>query len=992
MIKWHKIGAVVLGMLMTGMLYAGTTGKIVGKVVDKKTGEGLPGAGVIIVENNMGTATDLDGSYILINVPPGNYTLKASYLGYNDQIVKDVSVKADLTTEINFYLVSTAIVQETVTVTATRKLVEKSQTRTERRVSAKDIASLPYTDFQQAINLQAGVTGVNVVRGGRDDEVSYYIDGMQVTSPIFGGYYANINTSAIQEMSLLAGGYNAEYGQALSGVINIVTKEGGQKYTGSLNYRTDEILPEKARLGQDYLEFSSGGPILGMKKRLRYFISVFGHKRDGTAAFNYQPKYPIVSAYESGTDSFKAYVDTAKVWWYDHTAHYLPEYYHDLLDTARYWQDYYEKHPYRLPHTGEQDYRVQGKFTILPAKNAKLLLSGFYSRDQWDTYGYGYSLNGEQLFKYREFRNRSSLRRETQLTLTFNHILKNNLFYTLNIGRFDSHYRFGIKDPSYENERTNSFLDGYFKDYRFIPCKGFDPDTAPLGYYPYYFHYNNPWGFGDSRIRFVGLGDYRVYHTQEARTNSAKLDVTWQANKYNEFKIGTEVRKHKLDYFHNSLPWDPNPFLSIFNTEPTVAAAYVQDKMEFEGLVVNAGIRFDYVKPHYKYYIDASNIKPDSLLQIDPNKANPQDAGAKYQLSPRLGISHPITENQVLHFAYGYFFQTPPLYYFYDATNNTPIELAQRGNNIVGNPNLQSEKEVSYEAGVSTQLNPQMAFDVTAYYKDIFRWVGTREILAAPNPFYMYVNADYGNVRGLEVTYQYAAPRLSFRLSYTLQYAEGTASDPWEAYLNSYSQFYGLDPRTGQPLPVPHNVIPLSYDIRHTMSGQLSYTTPRKLGPANLLGDMNLSLIQRIHSGEPYTPLDLRGNIIGNPNSARLPWFYRTDMNLYKTVNLKGVHLRLGLEVFNIFNIKNITQVYAQTGKANTDGSAELLTVNDVAGQDTFRIGDMLYNPLQDINGDGVLTPEEVFQTYLMALKDYQTSPNNYGAPRRIRLGIEISF
>lgn len=999
--KWRYMLGVVLGIALSGMLYAGTTGKIVGKVVDKQTGDPLPGAGVIILETGQGTATDIDGSYILLNVRPGTYTLKASYIGYRDQIVKGVEVKADLTTEVNFYLSPAALVESTVVVKSTRKLVEKTATTTERRMSSREIENLPYTDFQAAINMQAGVTGVNIIRGGRTDEVAYYIDGMQVTSPIFGSYYSNLNTSAIQEMSLLTGGFNAEYGQALSGVINVVTKEGGPKYEGTFSYRTDAPMPTSLNFGQHFLEISQGGPVPGLKKYLRYFISGYGHIRKGARAFNYQPEYPIVSAYENGTDEFRAFVDTAEVWWYDSTVPYLPRYYHQLLDTARYWQNWYKEHPYMLPHTGEQEYRLQGKITVLPAKNMKVLLSGFLSRDQWDSYFY----SGDQRFKYREFRNRSSLRRQNQITLTVNHIIKNNLFYTLNLGRFYEFYKYGIKDPNYESKRKNAFLEGFFKDYRFIPCLPATPQH-PEYYYRYVYSPNNPWGIGDqSYVNFVGVGDYRVYHEQATVTNSFKWDLTWQATKHHEFKTGIEIRAHELRYYHNSLPWDPNPFLSYFGdsvynkrflsalkpVKPLQGAYYIQDKMEFEGLVVNAGLRFDYVNPNYRYYIDVSQLKPDSLLQINPKEVEPMKTKPKYQLSPRLGISHPITERQVLHFAYGYFFQTPPLIYFYDATNNTPIQLAQRGNNIVGNPNLNAEKEIAYEAGVSTQIGQYSAFDITAFYKDIYRWVGTREVLAAPNPFYIYVNADYGNVKGLEFTYQYSAPRLSYRIAYTLQYAEGTASDPFESYINSYYAFWGIDPRTGQPLPVPHNTMPLSYDIRHTVNVQLSYTTPKNVGPAGIFGNMTMSLIHRSHSGTPYTRRDLRGNIIGNPNGARLPWSHSTDFTLAKRINIKGLHLRLSLEAFNIFNRKNVLSVYSATGEPDNSGVIEAIT-EQMFGTDTLRIGDIGYNPLRDINGDGELTPHEMYESYIRARKDYEINPGNFGSPRAIRFGIALEF
>jgi len=255
----------------------------------------------------------------------------------------------------------------------------------------------------------------------------------------------------------------------------------------------------------------------------------------------------------------------------------------------------------------------------------------------------------------------------------------------------------------------------------------------------------------------------------------------------------------------------------------------------------------------------------------------------------------------------------------------------------------------------------------------------------------MYVNSDYGNVKGVELTYQYSAPRISGRVAYTLQYAEGTASDPYESYDNSYYQFWGIDPRTGQPLPVPHNTMPLSYDVRHTISAQLSYTTPKNLGPAGTLGNITMTLIQSSQSGTPYTKRDLRGNIIGNPNSARTPWTHRTDFTLSKRIAIKGLRFRLNLEAFNIFNLKNIVSVYAATGEPDNSGAIETIS-EQLFGTDTLRIGDIGYNPLQDINGDGELTPHEMYESYIKALKDYEANPGNYGTPRAIRFGIALEF
>ncbi len=1009
----RAVRVVLASILMAGFLYAGTTGKIAGRVYDKDTGEPLPGANVVIVGTKIGTATDLDGYYVLINIPPGVYTLRASMIGYNPQEIANVVVKVDLTTTANFYLTSTAIRTEEIVVTARRELVEKTATETRRVASQEEIAQLPYTNFQNVVQMQAGVTGVNVVRGGRDDEVAYYVDGMLINSPVYGTFYGYINTSAIQEMSLITGGFNAEYGQALSGVINVVTREGGTKTQGDLTVRTDEILPSKFNLGQTRTTLTLGGPVPFTKKKVRYFISGETFWRKGAAAFNYIPKenewYPILNAYENGTDEFRAFVDTAQVYWWDANSYNadslnyaVPRYWKDYYEMAKYWKDYFENHPYQLPHSAAQSYYLQGKISFLPLENLKILLAGNLAKEQSETYYY----SGDQRFKYRPWRNRINLDRRYQVTLTVNHILRNNLFYTLNLGYFYSRARRGILDPTYSPYWFDKYLpnvkkylysekiDALFSDYRFIGYVP-EPPTAKViipGYFMYNFGPGNPWGVGDqSNVNFISTGDYRVLHRRIEQTYSAKWDLTWQANKYHEFKTGIEYRQHDINFYHNSLPWDANPFLDVYNTKPYQVAAYVQDKMEFEGLVVNAGLRFDYIDPKFHYYVDVSQIGPNDVYVITPEDTVAKPATAKWQISPRLGISHPVSERQVLHFAYGYFFQTPPLEYFYSSTHMNIEDIMSRGNQLVGNPDLNAEKQIAFEFGIANQLDDFSALDLTAFYRDIYNWVGSRKVKAIPMSFYIYTNAAYGNSKGVEVTYQRMQRNISFRLSYTLQFAEGTESDPYEAYSNLYYQTFGIDPVTGEPAAVPSAVVPLSHDHRHTLNVSATYSTPKGFGPYGILGNVNISLIHRSQSGAPYTPRDLRGNIVGDINSERLPWSHSTDLNVSKGINLFGKTLELRFEGFNIFNFKNIVGVYTATGLPDDNGVARTITVSQF-GNNNILLGQTGYNPLRDINGDGVLTPEERYQSYLLALKDFLATPANYSAPIQLRFGLAFRF
>ena len=268
--------------LLPGLLHAGTTGKIAGKVVDAESGEGIPGVNIILVGTTMGAATNLDGEYTILNVPPGTYELKASAIGYSPVTVREVRVNIDLTTRINVSLGETVLaLEEEVVITATRPLVRKDLTASTAVVGSDEIQALPVTEVSEVLNLQAGYIDGHV-RGGRQGEVAYWIDGVPVTDVYDGGTVVEVNTNQVQELQLVSGAFNAEYGQALSGIVNIATKDGSNRFSGSLGaYMGDYVSSESDifrgiddidPLAISNIDLSLSGPVLPD----RLFFSVNG--------------------------------------------------------------------------------------------------------------------------------------------------------------------------------------------------------------------------------------------------------------------------------------------------------------------------------------------------------------------------------------------------------------------------------------------------------------------------------------------------------------------------------------------------------------------------------------------------------------------------------------------------------------------------------------------------------------------------------------------
>jgi outer membrane receptor protein involved in Fe transport len=276
--KFVKIFLLLL--LFASPLYAGTTGKLMGYITDRETGEKIFGANIILEGTYLGAASDFDGYYFIINIPPGKYRVIISAIGYTKVIMEDVSINIDLTTVLDVDLSSTIIeMEEEVVVTSTRPLVQKDLTSTSVTISADEIRMLPVENVSQVINLQAGVIGGHF-RGGRSNDVSYLVDGVQVNDVFNGELGLEVENSSIRQMEVITGTFNAEYGQALSGVVNIVTQSGSNSFHGTVtgfvgNYfsTNDEVfknLDNIDQLASKDIQFSLSGPVVG---NLTFFLT-----------------------------------------------------------------------------------------------------------------------------------------------------------------------------------------------------------------------------------------------------------------------------------------------------------------------------------------------------------------------------------------------------------------------------------------------------------------------------------------------------------------------------------------------------------------------------------------------------------------------------------------------------------------------------------------------------------------------------------------------
>jgi outer membrane receptor protein involved in Fe transport len=898
-------------------LFAAEYGRITGRITDAETGEPLIGADVIVEGTELGAATDENGEYTVLYVPVGTHKVISSYISYDPYTYTNVVVNADQTTVLNFKMRQTVIEVQGVTVVAEREMIVVSKTGTDRAVTSQEMDRLPVTTINQVITLQAGVVESDLgthLRGGRTDEITYFVDGIVTKVPNTGWQSVRINPSAVEEVTVVSGGFDAEYGDALSGVVNIVTKEGGTKHAGTFRYLTDEIFSsvDKINFGYNMYDFSLGGP-LPISRRFRYFLSG------------------------------------------------------ELMLTDAFVEAFYKVPSPRI------DYRAQARFSYhLPNGKGKFTLSGFNSREQYVTWS-GTSL------KY--FKNIYMSRIKNWIASgTFNYMLTAKTLTSLKIGATHFDRAYGNRDYAWEEAHDRQ----WYGDYRFkaehlldylvndkLPVRDVLIDSVMQYHEEYTTRGQDALRYSPyaSEGRFYTYGDYRVWRYWYNNDYQARLDVTHSVGKVHEFKSGLDFVQYNIKYYDNNLPWVTNPFWDYYDRNPFKVAYYLQDKMDFEGLIARIGVRLDYFDPKSFTYSNPSDA-------LDPDLA---DADASYKISPRLGFSLPVTDRMKFRFNYGHYFQLPQLDDMYGTTDTAVIRLAlSRGNTIIGNILIKPQKTVMYEVGIENQVSEDVAFGFTAYFKDIYDLSQIREVPALPIPYFQFFNVDYGNVKGFEFSMKKRMSGMwGLGLSYTLQFAKGTGAWAGEWYYDHYD--YGIDP--------PVIDYWLDFDQRHTINANLDVEFPKDffLIP---LRQFASSFVFSYNSGQPYTPEDLKGNKLGEENSARMPGFWNVDWNFSRRVNVGPLNLMISGMIYNLFNTEQINNVYVTTGLPNDHGDPE----PNLSQFTSIPMSSTRYSPQADYNHDGLLTPVEMKQDYMAMIKDYYDDPTNYYAPFRIRLGVGIGF
>jgi outer membrane receptor protein involved in Fe transport len=399
-----------------------------------------------------------------------------------------------------------------------------------------------------------------------------------------------------------------------------------------------------------------------------------------------------------------------------------------------------------------------------------------------------------------------------------------------------------------------------------------------------------------------------------------------------------EVLRNRSNYLTPTIPnpVDQRGSIDIYSRSPQQFSGYLQDKMEFTSMILNAGLRLDYFKANAVYAPDP--FKPTSDLV---------DAEGKITLSPRLGISFPITDEGIIHFSYGHFYQLPPFRFLYSNPEFEDIDALP----VYGNANLDPEKTVTYELGLQQQLNASLAFNVTGFYKDVRDLLATQEIRISSNQIYQkYVNKDYGNIKG--ITFSLSKRKLpddlfGASLDYTFQVAEGNETSADAFFIDLQSG------RQSEKIPVP-----LAWDQSHTLNGVVNFGSDR---------DWSVTIVANLGTGLPYSPQLYEQEIYLRTNSGRKPIKTNVDLLIDKSFMLYSTTLTIFLKVYNLFDTKNESFVYDDTGRAT-------YSLEETKG------GPQATNAISEVY-PGIKSATEYFNR-----------PNYYSSPREVRVGLTLEY
>jgi hypothetical protein len=889
----------------------------------------------------------------------------------------------------------------TVEVTAARPLINKSNTNAVRVTTSEDIQALPVRGVNNILSLTAGVTIQNnavFIRGGRLDEVGYYLEGVSITNPVTGGRAVNINQDALEEIQVQSGGYTAEFGGANAGIVRQQLKTGPQNLRITAEYITDNvgfqskknIFNGDKRLGSywfGYNEFTGtlGGPVLD--ERFRFFgLFNYNFQRDA----NPQP-YPGINL-GPVTDGLSG--DTVNL--------------------------VYPAGPVR--GNANQTFNYSATFTI-DLKPILLRFTGTYNSN-WRQNSFNTNRNPgniANMFNTSRIENLDIKDGSGSVKLT--HVLGNNAYYELTAGYYNQYqHRYDpfLKDNilGYGDSVANANV-GFVWSRKPGDPTGRFIRPARLSLYDFSFNaygdvtagyqksmrenysLSGAFSYNIGKIHSIKIGgEFQRYTIRnysfgneggfalagQVAANAALPDNNTQKRTLQQVYENQGVNAYGYDYLGN----ETNGSGVYAPKHPIFAGAYIQDRIEFRDLILNLGLRMDYINTDNKGLVDMA--RPELTFNYNTGEIYESglvDVPSFTSLSPRIGLSFPVTDQTVFHAQYGKFVQQTRLADIYQGLPLTYNNL--RGGFFIQVPvgfNLRPTRTTQYELGFTQQIADFASFDITGYYKDIAdQVVYDQQIVNTSSPFknyYILRNGDFATTKGVEVTFNMRRTA-GFAVNATLSFqdARGTGSYP-----NSNRGIVG-SPLEGSTPFTPQYISPLEFNNPVSGNINLDFRFGSEEGPS-VLHDFGVALLGRFTSGHPFTlgigGRDLEGDArdrqpIEPLNESSTPATFQIDLKVDKTIRFfDKLNANIYVFVINLFDRRNIENVFLRTGTTTDNGFLS----------DPKLSGDLPTRPYyaavyRAINLD-------YYEQYQAAQNGLLTIPYFYGPPRQIRLGIRFEY
>lgn len=896
-----KVLSIILTLFIGFNAVAQSGGTLKGTIKDESSGETLIGATVVVVGTYKASSSDFVGNYEIENIKPGDYSIKFTYIGYADKIYNGISIKAGETVTLNVGLKTSAQALETVEVVGKKNLVNLESAKSEVTLSQKEISDMNVRDVQEIAAMQSGINktpdGLQI-RGARVYETQYMVDGISAQDPLAGtGFGVNVASSSIGKLDIITGGAGAEFGDGSSGVISTTIREGGDEWEFSGNYQWDHwgYIETETGWNTDILELSAGGPIPGTEKKMTLFTNVTARLTDTYFG-------------EVAAQLNSSILPRNKTLW-------APR--QDNAFTSTLKLSYKLKGGSKLTFTNQHSLAINQNTRMLQIVGFDALLQPGYQFER--------SLNLDNATTYTHHSNLS--------VLNYKKIIKEGFWFTATVGRLFTNLRADANGRPFREET----IDQLFDEASIVtdPVELFNPNDDIVLVLP-----------GPGLVNNGGITPVWHDHFAQEYTFSTKF-TKYSKNQKSKWNFGIEHKMQHLQWVDVSRPWVgasikindtlTSPSISvgssndIWEVKPFNGGIYVSDELRYRGIIATLGLRFNYWAPG-KFADDAVEDPRSPVIDqirkdyID-NTVEVFGRRLKARLLPRINVSFPVTENNVLYFNYSHTMRLPHPRFVYAGLDPTYQDRSFLSN--LGNPDINPEVNISYEVGYKTQITKDIGLTLAAFNNNRFDYIVQRPVGVADQTGRivqkrMFINQDYARIIGIEggVSWRFAKYYRTF-VNTTYQVARGKSNSARESGLQilqdgavelSSEQYLRFD----RPWDITLGFVFLS-DSTFKFRGKP-------------IEGLRVFLSFNYVSGFRYTPYAPDGqNDIGRPLFVRLddryleevskPW-YQSDLKISKTYDFKKGNggVTLSVEVRNLLNIQNGVIINPITGRAYEDG------------------------------------------------------------------------